>query len=192
MFFFPGVTKCQICSQPILHRYEATFLPYIHPSVTEKSLFKLARSFVHRKCWEDWELANLYSKAAYDLVVSERNSQGSSGLIFTSSLLTICKFINPQEYQLEDFKLMAEIRFQQSDLTEFLDFWIFVFSLSSHEFEYQKAQRHFKAEPHQLGIQFSEFYLDNIEPYNIFVVPFERYSDWLKALQLIKKEFLRE
>ncbi len=68
-FFLPGTTKCTICGLQIAKRIDAARLRYAHPKdVGDVAMH--GRSFVHRRCWDEWEHRAAYADSSRQLLLN--------------------------------------------------------------------------------------------------------------------------
>ena len=181
-FFIPNRTKCAICHQPIEHRFEAAELPYIDPAVSS-SLSQLARTFVHRQCWKEWEYAKLYSQSAFDL--AKRGNQENSALKieFEGDELILFWIAALNSYQLQDYHLLVTVEMPLAERSAIVNFLIAAFSHPGFTEELQTDSYLFKARWVDSGIEFTLF--EDMEIVDRFIVPPERHSCWLAAMKAI-------
>lgn len=135
-FFIPGLSKCAICHQPIEHRFDAAELPYIDPNVS-MSLSQLARNFVHRQCWKEWEFAKLFSTLAFDLVTKVSSQDSALKIEFEGDELFLFWVAALNSYRLQDFKLLVTVEMPLAEFPKIVYFFISALSHQGITEEYQ-------------------------------------------------------
>ena len=187
-FFIIGRTKCAICHQPIKHRFDAAELPYIDPNVS-KSLSQLARNFVHRQCWKEWEEAKLFSTLAFDLVGGEQPFAPTRGschdsalkIEFESDELILFWVAALNSYRLQDFKLLVTVEMPLTEFPGIVDFFVSALSHQGFTKEYQIGSYIWKARWVDSALEFTV--CEELEIVDRFVVPPDRQSCWLAVMK---------
>ena len=181
-FFIPNRTKCAICHQPIENRFEAAELPYIDPAASS-SFSHLARNFFHRQCWNTWENAKFYARAAFDLAKRAENQNTAFKIEFEADELIVFWVTALNSYQLKDFNLLATVELPLASSPGILNFLISVLSQQGITEEYQFEDYIWKARWVDANIELTLF--EDMEIIDKFLLPKDRHRIWLAALKVI-------
>ena len=181
-FFIPNRTKCAICHQPIENRFEAAELPYIDPAASS-SLSQLARNFVHRHCWNEWENAKFYAHSAFHLAKTAENQNTAFKIEFEGDELIVFWIAALNNYQLKDFNLLATVELPLESSPAILNFLISVLSQPDITEEYQFEDYIWKARWVDANIELTLF--EDMETIDKILLPKYRHSIWIAALKVI-------
>lgn len=180
-----GKTICGICKQTIQARIDAAQLPYAHPDDVSLDIAKLSRSYVHRACWDRWELAVPYASSAFNLI-SKHSDISSPQLEFSQDRVVVLSILNGQSYHLQDLDNLATVEFPSTEHPETIIF--FIQALTEEGFKgYLLAQPYDWNAEHVDGIlKLTSSQSD--EPIEEFLVSPSRQETWLIALRKISNE----
>lgn len=188
-FFIPGRTTCGICKQTIQARIDAAQLPYAHPDDVSLDVAKLSRSYVHRACWDSWELATLYASSAFNLI-SKHSDPSSPQLEFSQDGVIVLSILNGESYRLQDLDTLATIEFPSAGYPETINF--FIQALTKEGFRDQLI-----TQPYNWNVEYVEGSLkltssQSGELIEEFLVSPTRQKTWLIALQQISSELSKK
>jgi hypothetical protein len=184
-FFIPGKTTCGICKQTIQARIDAAQLPYAHPDDVSLDVAKLSRSYVHRDCWDNWELAVPYASSAFNLI-SKHSDPSSPQLEFSQDGVIVLSILNGKSYRLQDLDTLATIELSIEENPETINF--FIQALTKEGFKGQ-----FITHPYNWNVEYLEKSLkltssQSGELIEEFLVSPIKQKTWLIALRQISNE----
>lgn len=184
-FFIPGKTACGICKQTIQARIDAAQLPYAHPDDVSLDVAKLSRSYVHRDCWNNWELAVSYASSAFNLI-SKHSDPASPQLEFSQDGVIVLSILNGKSYRLQDLDILATIELPIEGNFETINF--FIQALTKEEFKGQLMTHPYdwNVEHLENGLKLTSS--QSGEPIEEFLISTIKHKTWLIALRQISNE----
>jgi hypothetical protein len=185
MALIPGRTKCSICGKTIEAVSQSARLPYIDPAA-HPGLLSLAQGFVHRHCWNQWDKADTYSRAAYELVIGAPRQEVGPQIKLTRDRFVIFWIEASKRYNLVDFRLLVTLEIARTEVSKVIDFLGGALEHRTSSRQETIGHHVWTHGPHESGVRVT--ISDREEMLMDFVIPEQRYNVWKSGLDELRQE----
>lgn len=152
-FFLPGRLRCFLCNELVATRREAALILYAHPDEVG-DLAKHGRSWVHRACWNSWNMRERWAASALRLMASAADTVVVGGVACRRSAMELL-LVDP----FHALSLAIPLQLVSSVRSCLLDGG--AVQLGGAEWRFEKGEHETRVLGQQEGEVFEELYVPN-------------------------------